>query len=54
MHFNVFEAAAPAFDGKAIRRQVTIYFTAGDTGPKVDLLVYLPADAMAVIGQGNS
>jgi hypothetical protein len=45
MHFNVFETNAPAFEGKAIRRQVTIYFTAGDSGPKLDLLVYLPADA---------
>src|SRR5947207_8681183 len=27
MSFDVFEKAAPALDGKAIRRQVTVYFT---------------------------
>src|SRR5438132_4250542 len=32
MHFNVFETGA-AFEGKAIRRQVTIYFTADGAGP---------------------
>jgi hypothetical protein len=45
MHFDVFDKGTPAFDGKAIRRQVTVYFTAGTDGPKMDLLVYLPADA---------
>ncbi len=45
MHFDVFDAGTPALDGKAIRRQVTIYFTAGDKGPKMDLLIYLPAGA---------
>jgi hypothetical protein len=45
MSFDVFDKGTPAFDGKAIRRQVTIYFTADKTGPKMDLLVYLPAGA---------
>ena len=45
MSFDVFEKASPAFDGKATRRQVTIYFTADKAGPKMDLLEYLPADA---------
>jgi hypothetical protein len=45
MHFEVTEKAAPAFDGKATRRQVTVYFTADNNGPKMDLLVYLPAGA---------
>ena len=45
MTFDVFEKGTPAFDGKAIRRQVTIYFTKDRTGPRMELLVYLPARA---------
>jgi hypothetical protein len=42
MSFEVFDEGTPAFDGKAIRRQVTVHF-----GPdhKMDLLLYLPAHA---------
>src|SRR5580704_16194596 len=43
MSFDVFEKGTPAFDGKAIRRQVTIYFSPNKSGPKMDLLLYLPA-----------
>jgi len=45
MTFEVFDKGTPAFNGKAIRRQVTIYFSKDKTGPKMDLLVYLPAGA---------
>jgi hypothetical protein len=45
MRFEVFEKGAPAFDGKATRRQVTVYFSPSQTGPKMDLLLYLPANA---------
>jgi hypothetical protein len=45
MSFDVFDKGTPAFDGKAIRRQVTVYFSADKAGPKMDLLVYLPAGA---------
>jgi (4-O-methyl)-D-glucuronate---lignin esterase len=45
MSFHVFEKAAPAFDGKAVRRQVTIYFSRDHKGPKMNLLIYLPAAA---------
>ena len=45
MSFEVFEQATPALDGKAIRRQVTVYFSKDKTGPKMDLLIYLPAGA---------
>lgn len=45
MTFDVFEPGAPAFGGKAIRRQVTIYFTKDRKGPQMDLLIYLPANA---------
>jgi (4-O-methyl)-D-glucuronate---lignin esterase len=43
MSFDVFEKGAPAFDGKAIRRQVTVYFSADKAGPKMDMLIYVPA-----------
>jgi hypothetical protein len=45
MTFDVFDKGTPALDGKAIRRQVTIYFSKDKSGPKMDLLLYLPADA---------
>jgi hypothetical protein len=42
MTFDVFEKGTLAFDGKAIRRQVTVHFSADK---KMDLLIYLPAHA---------
>lgn len=45
MHFDVFDKGTSAFGGTAIRKQVTIYFGAGDKEPYLDLLVYLPAKA---------
>jgi hypothetical protein len=45
MSFDVFEKDAPALDGKAVRRQVAIYLTSDKTGPKMDLLIYVPAGA---------
>ena len=41
--FEVFDAGTPVFDGKAIRKQVTIYFTGDTSDYKADLLMYLPA-----------
>ena len=48
MTFDVTEKGTPAFDGKAIRRRVTIYLTAeqngsAHAGPHIDLLEYLPS-----------
>lgn len=43
--FEVFDKGTPALDGKAIRKQVTIYLTADKSGPNIQLLVYLPAAA---------
>lgn len=34
-----------ALNGKAIRKQVTIYFTPDDAGPQMHLLLYLPASS---------
>ena len=45
MSFNISEKGTQAFDGKAIRRQVTIYFTKDTSSYKMDLLIYLPANA---------
>jgi hypothetical protein len=45
MAFNVFDKGTPALDGKAIRKQVTVYFTKDTSDHKMDLLIYLPANA---------
>jgi hypothetical protein len=45
LSFDVFDRGTPAFDGKAVRKQVTIYFTASRTDHYLDLLLYLPAHA---------
>ena len=45
MWFDVFDKGTPALDGKAIRRQVTVYFSKDQEGPKMDLLLYLPVGA---------
>ncbi len=44
LSFKIFEEG-PAFDGKAIRRQVTLYFTKDTTAYKADLLIYLPSNS---------
>jgi hypothetical protein len=47
LRFAVEEGDTPAFKGAAIRRQVTIYLTPkGEAGPKMHLLIYLPAQAV--------
>jgi hypothetical protein len=45
MSFDVFDKGTPVFENKAIRRQVTIYFSKDKSGPKMDLLIYLPVNA---------
>ncbi|MEO8404509.1 MAG: hypothetical protein ABI480_07945 [Chitinophagaceae bacterium] len=44
LNATVFDKGTPAFDGKAIRKQVTVYLTK-DTSHKMDLVIYLPANA---------
>jgi len=39
-----FEAPTPALGGKALRHQIRLHFSDEANGPKLDLLVYLPAD----------
>jgi hypothetical protein len=43
--FDVFDKGSPALDGKAIRKQVTIYLSSDKAGPSIRLLEYLPAAA---------
>ncbi len=45
MSFDVYDKGTPALDGRAIRRQMTVYFSSDKTGPQMDMLIYLPADA---------
>lgn len=49
MSFDVFDKGTPVFDGKATRKQVTIYFDKNDTEHKMTLLVYLPAKAKKAV-----
>ncbi len=41
--FEAFERDDHALDGKAVRKQVTVYFSQDRTGPSMDILLYLPA-----------
>jgi len=45
MTFDVFDKGTPVFNGAAIRKQVTIYFSSNKNGPHMDLAVYVPAKA---------
>jgi hypothetical protein len=45
MTFDVVEKEMPVFGGKGLRRQVVIYFSKDHNGPKMDLLIYVPAAA---------
>ena len=45
MAFNVFDRGTPALEGIAIRKQVTIYFTKDTSDHRMDILIYLPANA---------
>lgn len=44
LSFNVFDKGTPVLNGKAIRKQVTVYFTKDTSSGKMDLLIYLPAN----------
>lgn len=45
MSFDVFDKGTPAMEGKALRKQVTVYFSADRNGPKEDIVIYVPAKA---------
>ena len=42
MTFQVFDRDEQALEGKALRKQITVHFSADETGPSMDILVYLP------------
>ncbi len=42
---EVFDSGT-AFDGQAIRKQVTIYFSPDKRDPKMDVLIYIPTNAL--------
>jgi len=47
--FEMVDPGTPALNGKAIRKQVTIYLDKDKTGPSIDLLIYLPAAATKAV-----
>lgn len=42
LHWKITSIDRTALGGKATRKEVTIWFTRGESGPKMDLLIYLP------------
>jgi hypothetical protein len=45
LSYRVFDQGTPALNGKAIRKQVTVYFTSDTSDHRMDLLIYIPAGA---------
>ena len=45
LKYKVFDETRDALGSKAVRKQVTIYFSATEQGPRMDLLLYIPAKA---------
>ncbi len=45
LRFELTSVDKTALGGKAIRKQVTVYFTRKTDGPKMSILLYVPADA---------
>jgi hypothetical protein len=46
MRFRVTSATAAALEGKATRKQVSVYFSDQRDGPTMDILLYLPKDCL--------
>jgi hypothetical protein len=44
MHFLITDKGTPSFSGKAIRKQVTVYFSKDTADHKMNLLIYIPAN----------
>ena len=43
--YEIKEGSVPALDGKALRKQVRVYFNSTKEGPAMDILMYVPAAA---------
>ncbi len=48
MTFELFDIDKKALNGKAVRKQVAVYFTGKKDGPKMDVLIYLPPSSKPV------
>jgi len=46
MTFSVFDKGTPVFNGNAVRKQVTVFFTKDTSNYKMDILIYLPAGSL--------
>lgn len=49
LHWEVMDVDRSALGGKAVRKQIRVWFSEGNHGPKMDLLVYLPPNATAPV-----
>ncbi|MBX7258013.1 MAG: acetylxylan esterase [Candidatus Hydrogenedentes bacterium] len=49
MHFKLLEKSGNALDGKAVRRQVRVFFAKGKKEPWMDILIYLPKNAQGPV-----
>jgi dienelactone hydrolase len=45
MSFETTSLERKALEGKAVRKEITVHFTSKKDGPRMDILMYLPADA---------
>ena len=45
LKYKVFDETPGALGGKALRKQVTIYFSEDESGPRMDLLLYIPTNS---------
>lgn len=53
MTFKVFDNDAKVLNGKATRKQITVYFNGKEDGPQMDILLYIPNNvkhAPAIVG----
>ncbi|MEO6520965.1 MAG: acetylxylan esterase [Mucilaginibacter sp.] len=53
MTFKVFDNESKALNGKATRKQITVYFNGKEDGPQMDILLYIPNNikhAPAIVG----
>ncbi len=44
IRFEILSIKPDALDGKALRKNVRVWFTPGESGPYMDILIYLPND----------
>lgn len=45
LYYDLHESTSDALGGKAIRKQLTLYFSTDKSGPQVDVLMYIPKSA---------